>query len=237
MDTEQELSKIGLPRNEAKAYLELLKRGSISANELAKKLGFDRTLTYQILNNLVEKGLVNYIIKENKKFFEAADPENLLTPIQEKENIALTLIPELRNINKIKEKEQEVKVYEGKAGLKTFFSDILTCKDACFFGATGKSYDILKYELPHIAKTALKLGLKGRMITSNEFKSHEMTKLKNLKVRYLEEVKSPATTSIYGDKVAIHVLTDKPIVIIIKNKDIALSYKSYFEFLWKVSKN
>jgi len=232
----QELKKLGLPENEAVVYVELLKRGSISVNELAKKISFDRTLMYQILNNLVEKGLANYIVKENKKYFSASDPENLMNSVKEKESIVLSLIPKLKNIEKITEKEQEVRVYEGKKGLRTFVSDMMKHKDFCFFGATGKSYDVLKYELPHLAKKTVKLGLKGRMITSKEFKGHEMTKVKNIKVRYLEEVKSPATTSIYGDKVAIHVLTDKPIVVIIKNKDIADSYRSYFEYLWKLGK-
>ncbi|MFH1839947.1 MAG: helix-turn-helix domain-containing protein [Nanoarchaeota archaeon] len=232
----QELKKLGLPENEAIVYIELLKRGPISVNELSKKISFDRTLTYQVLNNLVEKGLANYIIKENKKYFSSSDPENLLNPVKEQESVALHLIPKLKTIEKVKEKDQEVRVYEGKKGLRTFVSDMMKYKDFCFFGATGKSYDVLQYELPHLAKKGVQLGLKGRMITSKEFKGHEMTKVKNIKVRYLEEVKSPATTSIYGDKVAIHVLTDKPIVVIIKNKDIADSYRSYFEFLWKLGK-
>ena len=42
--------------------------------------------------------------------------------------------------------------------------------------------------------------------------------------------------TIYGNKVSIHILTDKPIIIIIKNKDVAKSYKSYFEFLWRFAK-
>lgn len=44
---------------------------------------------------------------------------------------------------------------------------------------------------------------------------------------------SPATTTIYGDKVAINVSIDKPIVIIIRNMNIADGYRNYFEFLWK----
>jgi len=232
----EKLSKLGLTGNEAKIYLELLKRGSTPVNRLAKNLGLDRTLSYQILHNLIEKGLASYIIKEKKKFFEAASPENLLTPIKEKEQSIISLIPELRSLEKLKEQEQDVKVYEGKQGLKTFFEDLITSREICIFGATGRSYDILKFEIPHIAKKAQKKGLSGRMITSKQFKNHEMTKLPKIKVKYLEEIKSPATTTIYGNKVSIHILTDKPIIIIIKNKDVAKSYKSYFEFLWRFAK-
>lgn len=232
----EKLKKVGIPGNEAVVYVELLRRGSISANDLAKKLGMDRTLIYQVLSKLIEKGLVSSIIKENKKHFEVANPENLLTPVKEQEQFITVLISELKSIERLKEKEQEVNVYEGKQGLKTFFEELIKSKNICIFGATGKSYDILKFESPHIAKKAQKLGMKGRIITSKEFKRHEMTKIPNLKVKYLEEVKSPATTTIYDDKISIHVLTDKPIIIIIKNEDIAIGYRSYFEFLWKKAK-
>ena len=236
MELLDELKKIGLPENQAKTYLELLKRGSVPVNQLSKKLGLDRTLTYQILENLLEKGLVNYMIKDNKKYFEPSDPEILLKPIKEKENFIKSLIPKLKSIEKLKESENSFKVYEGKKGLKTFFEDILKSKDICIYGATGRSYDVLKFEVPHIAKEAQKLGIKGRMIISKEYKGHPTTKLSNLKVGYLEEVKSPATTTIYEDKVGIHVLSDKPIIIIIKNKDVADGYRSYFNFLWKIAK-
>jgi hypothetical protein len=74
------------------------------------------------------------------------------------------------------------------------------------------------------------------MVTSKDFKNHEMTNLPNINVKYLEEIKSPATTTIYSDKIAIHILSDKPIVIIIKNKEIAEGYRNYFNFLWKIAK-
>ncbi len=105
------------------------------------------------------------------------------------------------------------------------------------FGATGTSYNLLKFEIPHLAKKAHAGGLKGRMIASNEFKKHEMTKLPNIKIKFLEEIKGPATTSIYEDTVAIHIITDKPLIIIIKNKGIADSYRAYFEFLWRIAKS
>lgn len=232
---EEKLKQAGLAGNESKVYLELLKRGSINGSKLAKKTGLDRALTYQVLNNLIEKGLINYVIKDNKRYFEAAPPENLLRPIKEQEDIINSLIPELKSFEKLKDQEQNVNVYEGKQGLKTFFEDLIKSKEICTFGATGKSYDVLKFEAPHIAKKAQQFGMEGRMITGREFKNHEMTKMSNIQVKYLEEINSPATTTIYADKIAIHILTDKPIVIIIKNKDIAKSYRSYFEMLWKIA--
>jgi len=48
---------------------------------------------------------------------------------------------------------------------------------------------------------------------------------------------SPAVTNIYGDKIAIIIWTDEPEGIIIENALAAKAYKSYFDFMWKHSKN
>ena len=134
----EKLKKTGLSGNESKVYLELLRRGSISANDLSKKLGMDRTLAYQVLNNLIEKGLVSHIIKDGKKHFDVINPENLLIQVKEKEKFIESLIPELNRIEKIKENKQEINVYEGKQGLKVLLEDMIRSKEICVFGATGK---------------------------------------------------------------------------------------------------
>lgn len=231
---EADLKKAGLTGNESKVYLELLKRGSISANDLSKKISMDRTLTYTVLNHLIEKGLVNYIIKSNKKYFEASDPENLLNPINEKQIFVKDLIEKLKTIEQLKESSQEINVYEGKEGLRTFMRELLKNKTFCSFGATGRGYDML-YEVPRMAKELQKKGFHARIIASSKFKNHEMTKLKNIDFRYLD-IESDATTSIFGNHIAIHLAIEKPLIIIIKNTEIAKSYQNHFEVLWKAAK-
>ncbi|MBN2142656.1 hypothetical protein JW711_04980 [Candidatus Woesearchaeota archaeon] len=228
---EKDLQKAGLTGNESKVYLELLRRGSIPANDLSKKLGMDRTLTYTVLNHLIEKGLVNHVIRANRKYFEASNPMNLLNPIKEKTVFVNDLIPKLKSIERLKEIEQEVNVYEGREGLRSLMRELLKHKSFCSFGSTGRAYDIL-YELPRIAKEVQKKGVKAKVITSSKFKHHDMTKVKNIDFRYLD-VKSEATTSIFGNKVAIHVAMQKPFIVIINNKEIASSYKNHFEILWR----
>ena len=61
----EHLTKAGLTGNESKIYLELLKNEELTANELSKKVSMDRTLAYTVLNHLIEKGLISYIIKQN----------------------------------------------------------------------------------------------------------------------------------------------------------------------------
>lgn len=230
----EKLKQAGLTGNESKVYLELLKNNELTANELSKHISTDRTLTYTILNNLIEKGMVSYIIKENKKFFKAEPPENLLNKIKEKEFFVKDLILELNKVQKINTLPYEVKVFEGKEGLRTLMNLILKEKSFFSFGGTGRGYDQI-YEAQAIIKTLNKKDFSRKMIIQDKYKGHEVTKQKIIEVRY-SKVKSEATTTIFGDYVSIHLLTSKPLIILIKSKEIAESYKNNFDELWKAAK-
>ncbi len=230
----EKLKEAGLTGNEAKVYYELLKRGELVANNIAKNIGLDRTLTYTILNNLIEKGQVSYIIKEKKKFFSATDPDNLLNSIKKKEAVIKDLILELKDIKTLNESEQEIKIYEGKDGLRSLVNLMLKEKEFCAFGATGWAYYQL-YEMPRIAKEIVKKNIKVKIIGNRKLKKTEVFNLKNIESRYLD-VESKSPTSIFGEYVSIHLATkEKPFIILIKNKDIADTYKNYFELLWNIA--
>lgn len=231
---EERLRIAGLTGNEARVYYELLRKGSLSANELAKKISMDRTLAYTVLNHLIEKGLVTYVMKSSKKFFEATEPVNLLHTVREQEAYIKNLIPDLEKLEQIKESSHEINVYEGKEGLRSFMRLVMKYPSISSFGATGRAYDAF-YESPHLVKETIKRGFTGRIILNPEHRDHQITKIKNLSIKYLN-VKSEATTTIFGEYVSIHLLVHKPIVIVIKNKEIAESYKNYFEFLWNAAK-
>ncbi len=231
----EKLKHSGLTGNEAKVYFELLKEDELSANDLAKRISMDRTLAYTVLNHLINKGLVKYMLKNNKKFFSAANPENLLNSIREKTAFIEDIIPQLKKIKKTTNDKQEVNVYEGKEGIRALGQLIMQHKQIFSFGATGRAYDIL-YESPVLAKEMVKNGCSGKLITSHNYSKHPM-KIKGFQMRYLD-IKSEATTTIFGDYVAIHIIKEKPLVIVIKNKPITNTYKSYFNVLWgTASKN
>jgi len=231
MNTNEKLQQAGLTGNEAKVYLELAKKRQLSANQLAKNLSLDRTLTYTILNHLIEKGQVNYIVKENKKFFSVAPPENLLNPIKSKETIIQDLIQELQKIESSEQQETTINVYEGDQGVRILLRLIQDEKELFSLGGTGRAYDLI-YEAPAVAKQLEKKKMIVKVLSTPEAKGHEFTKHKNVQTKFLP-IKSESTTSIFGDYISIHLIKEKPIIILIKNKDIAQSYRNYFNFLWQ----
>ena len=66
MDTEK-LEKLGLSPNESKIYFALLDIGSSTADKISQKAGIHRRTIYDNIEKLLNKGLINYTIRGNKK--------------------------------------------------------------------------------------------------------------------------------------------------------------------------
>ena len=237
VELSEKLEEAGLSGKESIVYLALLKNGPIGGGSLAKLLNMDRTHTYNVLNNLVNRGLAGHILVDKKKLFQAMSPKNILNQIEQRELTIKSIIPELLALEKLKSKPAIVTVLEGKEGLRTIVRLLIDskAKEILVYGGTGKSYEVLKYEIPPVAKNTALLKLKGRIITSEKLRGDPFTKLPNFKIKYIEEL-TPSSTMIFGNRVSINVFGVKSFVILIEDKLVADSYKKYFEYLWKLVK-
>ncbi len=79
------LLKIGLTEGEAKVYLALSELGSSTVGPIVKKSHVAYSNIYDILNRLIDKGIVSFIIKNKTKYFRAAPPANLIDFLDKKE--------------------------------------------------------------------------------------------------------------------------------------------------------
>ena len=80
------LEELGLTEKEAKLYLALLELGQATSSDLIKKLDYYSKTVYELLEKLMKKGLVSYVIKSNIKYFGAVNPEKFLDILKEEEN-------------------------------------------------------------------------------------------------------------------------------------------------------
>lgn len=236
------LEKLGLSPVESKIYLMLLDNGSSLAGTISKKSGINRTLVYDAVERLIKKGLVSFIIKANRKYFEAESPNVLFNNIREKESELDQIKKEIPNLiqrHKLVKSSQEANIYLGQKGIKSIFEDILKQKkDYVLFGAEGKFKEILPYYYGHYQKRKEKLGIKVRAIFNEEARSKEAIRELVGKVRFIpKHYSSPSTTWIYGDKVSIVMWTKEPIGILIKSKEMAEGYRHYFELMWGIAKD
>ena len=97
---QKELKEFGLTDREIEVYLGLLKLGTASVQDISRKSNVYRTYAYEILNSLKEKGLVSYVIKSGKKYFEVAQPGKLINILKDKEVKIRSILPNLEEIYK-----------------------------------------------------------------------------------------------------------------------------------------
>jgi sugar-specific transcriptional regulator TrmB len=230
----EELKLAGLTENEAKVYLALIELGPSLAGRVSRKTGLHRRTVYDVTEMLIQKGLIGYILENNRRLFQASNPERLREIILEKQEALNPIIGELAlKFSSTKEKE-ETNFYKGKEGLKTVFEDQLNYKDILILGASPQAYEVLQFYFKWYDKTRKTKKIKSRIIASDR----KIKRIALAEIRYLpEKYSNPVAVNIYGDKVAI-ILWSKvnPIAIVIKNKEIASGYKNYFELMWGISK-
>ncbi len=238
---ENELKEFGLTEKEIKVYLACLKLGTALVQEIAKKAGTYRTYTYEILKSLKEKGLVSYVIKNRKQYFEVAQPEKLINILKEKESKIIKVLPDLKEIYQSSIEKPKVELYEGKEGLKTILDDIIrTKKEILVYGSTEKQLKILQFYFPNYIIRRIKTKIHTRVITEKSPWTIEKLKTEKKELReskFIPNIEFPTVTYIYGNKVAILSLEKEIIGLIIENKAISDTQKQIFELLWKIAKN
>lgn len=242
-----ELEKIGLLKNDRKVYLSLLEIGSTTVSSLVKETELHRSYIYDILEKLINLGLVSFTIKNNKKFFNAENPKRIIKLIEDKEEIIRKnkkeidkILPQLIEKQRISLERQEARIFMGKEGIKSILEDILNYKkDFIAFGAEGKFKDIYKWYFNNWQKRRTKLKINYKVIYNSKLKGKRPTKEQKLvEARFLpKKYEFPATTIVYKNKIAILLWEIHPIGFTIESKEITRSFLSYFELLWKVAKS
>lgn len=233
------LEEIGLTASEAKIYLNLLEKGASLAGTISRNTGIHRRSVYDAIERLIQKGLVSYIKSNNRKYFEAVDPERLIEILRKKEEDIRDALPELKLLQTMSEEKRETLFFRGKAALKSAFEDQLNQgNEVLIMGATTKAVDIIPYYFPHFDKNRVKKKIKIRVLFNETERGHPYIKNMPLaEVRFVpKEVTSDTAVNIYGNNTCIVAWKPDPVAILIREAIITEGFRNYFEFLWKMAK-
>lgn len=77
------LQDIGFSINEAKVYVALVSKHPINGYEVAKRSNITRTMVYDILNRLEQKGVIQHIIENDSKLYSPLPYKELLKKFRE----------------------------------------------------------------------------------------------------------------------------------------------------------
>lgn len=235
------LFELGLTNNEVEVYLKLLMSGSVTVNTIAERTGLHRQACYDALDRLLEKGFVNFVIKDNKKHFQAFPPEQLLTYVGELGDKIQEMMPQLKQIANIPKDKTFVEVYKGKNVMRTIHRDVLkTLKEIkeplLVTGVEEKEF--LKYDKTAIEKHITdfkKFELKEKLLAREGAKTFFPGPQSEYKL-LPEDHFNPNPTYIYGDKVVFLVWGTPLYAVMIKSKQVSDIHKKHFEMLWKIAK-
>jgi len=248
MENTQILERIGLTKGEIKVYLSLIELGESSSGAIIIKSNVSRSKVYEILEKLKEKSMVSEVIKQNVRFFQAANPEIILDYIKRKETELKNqeeefkkILPSLEEKQKSKEEKQEVKVFSGFEGVKTFWNwllDRLTKQDeylAMTFPKEALENESIIYMFNDFHKKRAEKGIKAKILSSEKKelvkKGMNFSQTKNYEFRSTNHI-LPTGISISGDVVATFSWGKTPRVFAIICKENAEQYKKFFYDIW-----
>jgi len=249
-DIKSILEKIGLTGNEIKAYLALIDLGASSVGDIIKKSGVASSKIYELLDKLMEKGLVSTHLEANIKYFKAANPQRLkefldsrIENLKEDEQELKKILPELISRFESQKKEIEIELFKGYKGVRAVFYDMLNelNKGDEFLviggGDQPTTNENTKLFFEQIHKKRAEKGIIQRIIFSEARKKSYslMRTFKHTIARFLP-YGTPSTINIYKDTTILLVMSPTPAAIRIRDRQITESYKTYFEHMWKQAK-
>lgn len=242
-----DIQEAGLTPGEAKIYIALLDMKSATPSKIVTVAKISPSKVYDILQRLVRKGLVSVVIHGTKREYRAADPEQLLLYMKSREkelnaqkHIISGILPSLQQRFRQSREAEGAEIFEGIHGIKTVFEKSLR--------ETKKEDTIYLLGYPKLASTIFdtynkefhtrraKSGIKMKALFNKEAwfaKEREPRKL--IQNKYLpENIITPAFLIIFNNTVGNIIVTEnQKTCIVIQNKEVAESYKKYFEMLWK----
>ena len=245
------LRKIGLTESEIKVYLALLKLGTSSKGSLIKESKIAHSKIYEITDKLIDKGLCSTITKNGIKYFMGASPIRLRDYLSKKQEEILQeekelekIMPELQSYYNRMPEGVKVEVFIGWKGLETVYASLLEMakkeEEVYIVGAgTGKEEEKLELFYTVHGRTAFTKGLQVKVIFNESARNYIKKIEKNIKKTYNKKFLFDYTQTemlIFMDMTAIIIRRYEPIIVLIKDKETANSFKKYFQELWKIAK-
>lgn len=240
------LQEIGLSPNEAKIYETLLNIGVAGVGDIATKANIHRRNVYDALQRLVQKGLVFTTFQKNENRYSAVDPNKLMELVREKEIHLANAIPDLQKLYQNEPPHNAAYIYKGIEGYKNYRRDLLRVAKECYFlGAKGLwlSAQIDDQFRKRFVFPAQKEGMfKQKVLFDPRIPKQLPQAMKDVQKNSYkvlpDKYATPGVVDIFGDyvvtftSVGIGQLDDDVTLFVMRNQELANSYRTWFNFIW-----
>lgn len=238
MEILESLSQAGLTEKQAKAYVAALELGVSSIQNIAKKSGLKRSTTYDMVEDLMQKGLLTQSFQGKRRIFAAEDPEKVLALFKLQEQSFQKAIPELKSIYNRLSSKPRIRYYEGVPGLETVYWDTLGSTTSILaygsiddmWSAMSKEF-IKRYVQERVKKNIFEKAIVPATEASRQYAQKNKEELREFRFVPAGRLPFYNEINIYGDKIAVMSFVEK-IGLIIESKKIADTQRAIFELAW-----
>jgi HTH-type transcriptional regulator, sugar sensing transcriptional regulator len=240
------LRKIGLTNGEIKVYTAVLELGISSLNKIQEKTAIERRNIYDILNKLIEKGLVSYTIEKGKKTYQCTHPNKILTFLDEKkkviENTEKEVAPKLKDLIKVfnqTKTEIRAEVYRGNESIKALLEEALNYKKNYWLGGNCGLDKFFPYWWKHFDEKRIKkkvtwYDLADYGLFLSKYEKKKLYAEKYYELKFLpEDLSSPMVIFMFGNKVAQILWGKQSFAFVLESEEIKKSFMKYFNYFWK----
>ncbi len=232
------LQELGISNRENNCYLSLLKLGSSKVGPIVKETEIPSSKIYEVLDKLIKRGLVSYIVKGKIKYYQASSPESLLNYIDAKRKKIEELIPELLKKQQVEHK-QKVELFEGQKGIFLLFTNLIQSvkpKEKYFVFSINEEN---KNESTNLFFKNLAVRRKDKKLDVRILKNikyYKKEKHTKVKIKYTK-FNLPQGITIFRNNIILLSWVDSPVAINIESYVFAEQLRNFFLELWKEAKH
>ena len=243
------LEQLNFTPKETKVYLALIELGSAKVSQISQKTDLNRTTIYDVADVLLKKVLISKYKKGPSTFFNALEPENLLTYLdrekQEKSKIIdkqkekiKDLLPQFLSLQDITTTKPKVQFFEGEKGMREAYEDTLTSKEMILAYA---NIDTMHKGLPNFfpeyykRRAGKKIFIRGILPQTKlniERSKHNQEEMRETRFLPEKEMTFSPEVNIYHNKMLIASWKEK-MAVIIESKELADLLKLIYNLLWE----
>lgn len=247
MNYNESLKKLGLTDDQATIYLVLVQVPILPARLIANQSGVSRELTYIVLGQLEQKGLVERSTQGKVILFRAKNPSGLKALVEYKKTRAFEAEEAYQSVigNLVSDFNKGhgkpfIRLYEGIDGLQKTYDHILKKAKTVYVIRSlfdHQNKDVRAAVVQQLERQASK-GIRSYVISPKlphmkaEKVTHNLERNITRKVVPLEKLELPAQVIIYNHTVSITSLKKDIVTTVIENEDIAQTFKKIFDYLW-----
>jgi len=226
------LKNIGLSDGEIKVYQALIKQGEMTILELAKTARMNRSYCYELLERLLAKGFVGKQLVHNRTYWKAMPREHVLACIDEVRKNVDTALQQLSRTQKLNG-SREITLFKGQRGVKAVCDAITNSTTKVIgFGAEGQIVKHLPYSHKHIFDAIRKNKVRFELIALKNkvpVVKDSLTKTKS----FAKAFDTCVEINVYEDKTVLFFWKDDLEALVIKDKDVANSFRNYHKQFWE----